>query len=123
AGGVDDVAEVLRQRSGDRWSLTPLEWHVQTDRPLLPGIRKMGEEALLGHDERGSAIVQQRLQTPRRRRAVEGNEGAAGLQDAEHRGEEIRGTLQEEGDAHLRSDAQTAQMAGQKIRALGQLAE
>ncbi len=127
AGGVDDVGEVVRhglaRRSRGGQAREAVRQRVETDGE---GLRRVELERVqqgpVGEQQPRPGIGQREVQALARVVRVQGDVGAARLEDGEHRHDELRGALHAHGGTHLGAHAERQQVPGEAVGALLELA-
>ncbi len=126
AGGVDDVGEVVREhvRRGRRAGLPRELRRIRIQQhELLTARRQLVREVVQGDDDRDGGVGEHVAQPVGGVARVQGDEGAAGLEDTKHGDDEVDGALQVERDEGVGTDAQHAQVMRELVGAPVQLAK
>nr|WP_236069624.1 hypothetical protein [Citreicoccus inhibens] len=125
AGGVDDVGEVLWEREvrgiGGGECLQKRRGGVEEEG--VSGGREEVGEAGVGEEEESAGVLKHEGEALRRCGGVEGDVGAAGLEDGEEGEEGEGGALEAESDADFRANAEGAQVVSELIGAGVELRE
>ena len=125
AGGVDHVGQLVRARAGVDLGagVGVLRRAGSVVEEEVPGARGQSlGEGLLGDHQVGTGVVEHRRDSFRRVGRVEGQEGAAGFEDAENRNHQLPRATGTEPDGILRRYAQVAEPLGQRPSFVPELA-